>query len=153
MKNDITYTIADLVRQNFLDLDLRLEAQAESLAESGCVSPVIGQWIDAYDVKYLLSALSLGEDAFAERFPGMAHIHEPERLQIVDAIESHFERCPHCSLKRGYDFELDARIKKTCLDNKKFLLDLMGNDEPSTTGNEDSADDDHLTLTASNIGG
>lgn len=153
MKNDITYTIADLVRRNFLDLNLRFEAQAESLEESGCISPVIGQWIDAYDVKYLLSALSLGEEAFSERFPGMAHIHEPERLQIVDAIESHFERCPHCSLKRGYDFELDARIKKTCLDNKEFLLGLMAADEPAGAGNDDSSEDDHpALLAATNVG-
>lgn len=144
MTNDITYSIAALVRQNFSDLDLRLEAQTEALKETNCTIPAIGRWIDAHDVKYLISALSLGESDFAERFPALAHVHEPERLKIVETIESHFERCPHCSLKRGYDLELDLRIKKTCLDNKSFLLELMGDSESVKQDDEDASEDDHM---------
>jgi hypothetical protein len=125
MKANITDAIADLVLQSEPDLTTRLEYQAEALREAKCTNPVIGKWIDANDVKYLLSTFALEGEDFAARFPAMAHITSQERQRVIAAIENHCDRCPHCSLKRGYDLELDARIKHAGQQNNSVLLQLL----------------------------
>jgi hypothetical protein len=129
MKSEITDVIAELVLQTTPDLESRLEDQAEALREVQCVNPLLGRWIDAYDVKYLLSTFALTDKDFAARFPSMAHIAMRERQKVVAAIEEHFDRCPHCYLKRAYDLELDARIKQACQQNNSLLLQLLEEDD------------------------
>jgi hypothetical protein len=141
MRNDLTDIIANFVFKSAPDLASRLEAQAEALDEAKCSNPVIGRWVDENDVKYLLSAFSLNDKDFAERFSSMAHTSRAERQRIVATLEEHFEHCQHCSLKRGYDLELDSRIKQACQQNSDFLLQILKDDET-----EASKEDDHLSM-------
>jgi hypothetical protein len=134
---EITDVIADLVRQANPELDARLESQAEALREHKCTEPLIGKWVDANDVKYLLSTFDLPDEDFAERFPKMANIKLEDRRRVAAAIESHFEQCTHCSLKRGYDLELDAQIKRACRENNALLLELLGEEEAVPAGEGD----------------
>lgn len=133
MKTNITDTIADLVIQAEPDLATRLEYQEEALREVECTNHIFGQWIDAHDVKYLLSTFALGDTDFAERFPTMAHISWHERQRVLAALETHLGKCPHCSLKRGYDLELDARIKQACEQNNSALLQLLKEEAPEAS--------------------
>lgn len=141
MKKDLTDIIADLVFKSAPDLASRLEYQAEALDEAKCSNPVIGRWVDENDVKYLLSTFALSDKDFAERFPAMANTRREERKQVIAAIEGHLEHCKHCSLKRGFDSELDARIKKACQQNSDFLLKILGEDET-----ESAKEGDHLSM-------
>jgi hypothetical protein len=133
---DMTDVIASLVLQAAPDLDSRLEYQAEALREAKCTNPLVGKWIDSTDVKYLFSTLALRDKDFALRFPAMAHITGQKRQQFIAAIEAHFKQCAHCSLKRGYDLELDGRIKQACLENKDFLLQLLKENGTDSLGQE-----------------
>ncbi len=139
MKSDLTDKIADFVFMTTPDLASRLEYQAEALREAKCTNPVVGRWIDENDVKYLLSAFALEEKDFAAKFPTLAHITAQERQQAITTIEDHLEKCPHCSLKRGYDLELDAKIKQECQKNRDVLLQLLKEEEEA----DSSDDDDH----------
>lgn len=141
MKNDLTDVITDLVFKSAPDLADRLEAQSEALDEAKCINPLLGQWIDENDVKYLLSTFALSDKDFTERFPAMAHTTEEQRRRVIATFEEHFEHCQHCSLKRAYDLELDARIKQTCRENSDALLQLLEEDET-----ESSKEDDHPGL-------
>jgi hypothetical protein len=141
MKNDLADVIADFVFKSAPDLASRLEAQAEALAEAKCTNPVIGRWVDENDVKYLLSTFALSDKDFAERFPAMAHTSRAERQLVIAALEEHFEQCQHCSLKRGYDLELDERIKQACRQNSDVLLQILEEDEA-----ELSKEDDHPSM-------
>jgi len=129
MEPEITDIIADLVRQSNPDIEARLESQDEALREHECTDPLIGKWVDANDVKYLLSTFDLADADFAERVPSMAHVGREERRLVAKSIEKHFEQCTHCSLKRGYDLELDAQIKRACRQNSALLLELLGEGE------------------------
>jgi hypothetical protein len=137
MKTAFTVMIADLILKTAPDIASRLEYQAEALREAECTKPVVGLWIDENDVKYLLSAFALEQKDFAARFPAMAHITEQERQQVITTIEDHLDSCPHCSLKRGYDLELDARIKQECQKNREILLQLLEEEEESDSSDED----------------
>jgi len=141
MKNDPTDLIADFVFKSAPDLASRLESQAEALDEAKCTNPVLGRWIDENDVKYLFSVFALNDKDFAERFPTMPPMSRAERQRAVAALEEHFEHCQHCSLKRGYDLELDARIKQACEQNSDLLLQMLGEDET-----ESSKEDDHSSI-------
>jgi hypothetical protein len=125
MKADITNAITDFVLEANPDLGSRLEAQAEALREVECTNPDVGQWIDANDVKYLLSIFALEDKDFAAKFPTMAHITGPERQRFAATIGIHCKHCPHCSLKRESDSELDEHIKQACQQNNNFLLKLL----------------------------
>jgi hypothetical protein len=138
MKTDLTDVIANFVFKSAPDLASRLESQAEALDEAKCSNPVLGRWIDENDVKYLFSTFALNDEDFAVRFPAMAHTTKAERQRVIAAFEEHFEHCQHCSLKRGYDLELDARIKQVCQENSDFLLQMLEEDET-----ESSKEDDH----------
>jgi hypothetical protein len=134
MKTDLTGMIADFVFSSAPDLASRLEYQAEALDAAKCIDPVIGKWVDENDVKYLLSAFALDDDDFDERFPAMARTGSAERQRVIAVLEKHFEHCEHCSLKRGYDLEMDARIKKACQQNSDFLLQALREDQPELSG-------------------
>lgn len=133
-KADLIDLIADLVFKSAPDLASRLEAQAEALDEAKCINPVIGRWVDENDVKYLLNTFALNDKDFAERFPAMAHTSGVERQRVIAALGEHFEHCKHCSLKRGYDLELDARIKQASRQNSDLLLRLMADDQATSKG-------------------
>lgn len=137
MGSEISDIITDLVFLADVDLEARLEAQAEALRESGCVNPILGRWVDENEVNYLLATLALKDEDFTEEFPSMAHITWQERQGLIAALESHFEQCPHCSLKRGYDLEMDARIEQTCEQNNNTLLRILKEDEDDSTDESD----------------
>jgi hypothetical protein len=143
MKPEITDVIADLTIKSNPELESRLEYQAEALREVPCTNPVIGRWIDANDVKYLLSAFDLRDEDFAAKFPAMANVTREDRRRVIAAIEKHFDQCQHCSLKRGYDLELDAQIKQVCQQNDSLLLQLL---EDGDAEMSDEADHGPLKL-------
>ena len=136
MKPDITDVIAELVLESTPELAARLEAQAEALREVECINPVFGRWVDANDVKYLLSTFNLSDKDFAAKFPSIEGLTGENRQQLIAAIEAHCDSCPHCSLKRGYDLELDTRIKQACQQNNKLLLQLLEEDETDSSEEE-----------------
>jgi hypothetical protein len=109
---DFDKLIIDLVRKAEPDLDARLESQAEALDDLECTNPVLGRWIDEYDVEYLFAAFNLNDTEFAANFPDLAHLNQHDRSQIIEAFENHFDQCPHCHLKRGYDLEMNERIER-----------------------------------------
>jgi hypothetical protein len=134
MKSDIADVIAELVRQKNPDVDSRLAYQAEELGEVRCTSPLMGRWVDSHDVEYMLSALDLDDEDFAPRFPAAAHVRAEERRRLAAAMESHLGVCKHCSLKRGFEVELDGRIERACLENRDFLLRLVEDEEAAAGG-------------------
>jgi hypothetical protein len=148
MKYDVIDVIADLVRQSTPDLPARLEYQAEALSELECTQPMLGRWIDEYDVNYLLSAFALADKDFAAKFPGMAHFSGHERQQFLIMLETHFERCPHCSLKRGYELELDARIEQACRQNRDSLLQLLEEETTEMSDEGEHQNDKRLSARA-----
>lgn len=142
MESDISDIIAGFVAEADPELASRMEYQAEALRENPCTDPAsFGRWVDANDVKLLISAFTLEDKDFAVRFPKWKHITAPERQKFLVGLEAHFETCKHCSLKRGYDLELDARIKKVCQQNNKLLLQLLREEEA-----EDSKEGEHLRM-------
>ncbi len=141
MEPEITEVIADLVHEAEPDLESRLESQAEALLERKCVTPLIGSLVDAFDVKYLLSSLSLEDPDFAATFSALSSMTSERRVELVKSIKVHFNQCPHCFLKRSYDLEIDARIKQVCRNNAPFLLRLLSEEEP-----EPSKESDHRTI-------
>lgn len=126
---DITDVIADLVLQAEPDLMSRFAYQAEALREVKCLNPVIGRWLAAVDLNYLLSVLALHDKDFADMFPGAAHTTMQERRQFSAALDAHMEQCPACALAHGYDLELDARLEQACQQNNKLLLQILDEDE------------------------
>jgi len=141
MKANIANVIAEFVRQSDSDLDVRLESQAQALIETHCVQPIIGKWIDANDAESLLGAFALADKDFADKFPALAHVTARERHQCIKAIEVHFEHCQHCSLKRGYDLEMDSRIEQAYRQNKNSLLQLLREND-----SESSDEGDHILV-------
>lgn len=129
MKYDFSDLFTSLVIQAEPDLATRLEYQGGALQETKCTSPLLGRWIDAHDVVYLFSVLALKDKDFAGIFPSMAHVTAREREQLSAVLERHFEDCTHCSLKRGYDLEMDARIEQACRQNSEFLLQELRQDQ------------------------
>ena len=130
---DFDNLIIDLVRKAEPDLDSRLESQAEALNDLKCTNPVLGRWIDEYDVEYLMSAFDLDDEEFSANFPAMAHLDQHDRTQIMDAFEKHFDQCPHCYLKRGYDLEMNARIERAYTTNNAAVTQHLQSAEPSPT--------------------
>ena len=126
---DFDDLIVDLVRQGEPDLDSRLESQAEALKELECTNPVLGRWIDEYDVEYLIAAFNLDDDEFSSRFPAMGHLNQHDRSQIIEAFENHFDQCPHCFLKRGYDMEMNARIERAYDLNNAAVMEHLQSEE------------------------
>ena len=121
--------IVDLVRKAEPDIDARLESQAEALKELECTDPVLGRWIDEYDVEYLIAAFNLDDDEFSSTFPAMANLNQHDRSQIIEALENHFDQCPHCFLKRGYDTEMNARIERAYRDNNAAVVQQLSQEE------------------------
>jgi hypothetical protein len=121
--------IVDLVRKAEPDIDTRLESQAEALKELECTDPVLGRWIDEYDVEYLIAAFNLDDDEFSSTFPAMGTLNQHDRSQIIKALENHFDQCPHCFLKRGYDTEMNARIERAYRDNNAAVVQQLSQEE------------------------
>jgi hypothetical protein len=139
MGAEISSVITDLVFQADPDLEARLEAQAEALRETECINPMLGRWIDENDVNYLLATLALKDVDFAEEFPAMEHITGQERRDLSAALEVHFDQCSHCSLKRGYDLEMDARVEQVCQQNDDSLLQILKEDKDAADSSEEDA--------------
>lgn len=125
MNSDLLEIIANLLIEDDPALEVRLECQDEDLNESACTAPVLGKWIAAYDVEYLLASFSLLEEDFAQMFPSLAHVPSSVRRQIVTAFEEHLEWCRHCWLKAAYDKELNALIDRVLLEESDRLLQLF----------------------------
>lgn len=139
MESDISNIIANLLREAEPDLDSRMKDQAEALKDSRCTDPLIGRWIDTNHVQYLLAAFALNDSDFAENFPKMAHVSEDQRKRIINSFDDHFAHCVHCSLKRGYDLELDSRIERVIGNNRDHLLHQLQPEQPIS-------ESDHLEL-------
>ena len=133
MKSDLTDVIADLVLKSAPGLASRLDYQAETLLEARCIEPMLGRWIESNAADELLSAFALEDNDFAARFPTMTHLSGEERYRVVATIENHFEQCPHCSLQREYDLELDTHIEQALQQNDELLLQLLEEDEADSS--------------------
>lgn len=129
MNEDIGDFIASLVCNREDDLPTRLQYQVEALAESACSEPSLGQLIDETPVSLLMAALAASDQELAEVFPTLSRFALGERQEIRERLDDHFEKCLHCSLKRGYDHEMDNRIEQACHENKDELLRLLDADE------------------------
>lgn len=140
MESDFSDIIVSMLRQAEPDLDTRLEYQAEALRDAKCTEPLLGRWIETNHVQYLLSAFALSDDDFAENFPKMAHVNEHQRKRIIKAFEDHFENCRRCSLKRGYDLELDSRIERVFRENRDELIHELEPEHPKTPDDSEHAD-------------
>ncbi|HKO42932.1 MAG TPA: hypothetical protein VJU84_06575 [Pyrinomonadaceae bacterium] len=125
IEEDIIDVIARLVCDSDTELEARLEYQQDALAESKCIDPMVGRRIAEGDAEYLFSAFGLDDENFAARFPNMAHFTREGRGTLIETFSTHLDRCLHCSLRRGYDLELGARIKRVCRENKDVLLRLL----------------------------
>ncbi|HKO61588.1 MAG TPA: hypothetical protein VJV03_10545 [Pyrinomonadaceae bacterium] len=136
MKTEITEIIANLVVEEDPEVRERLDYQDEALTESVCINPIIGRWIEENDVKYLLASLNLPDHDFAKKFPAMASVSGHLRGKLIGTFETHLQHCKHCSLKTGYDLELDARIKQSCLAHSGRLLQHL-KEEKSEAVDED----------------
>lgn len=130
MKYDIANLISDFVREGDQDLQSRLESQAEALADLQCTDERLGRWVDSNPVEYLYAAFNLKDQDFAKEFPRLAHITSSERRLFLKRIDEHFCQCVRCSLKRGYDLELDSRIERACREHKGLLLQALKEDKP-----------------------
>jgi hypothetical protein len=147
MKYDFSDIIADFVLEADEDLPSRLEYQSEALREAGCEDPALGRWVDLNEVNLLLSALDLDDRAFSDRFPAMTHLDGHERRRIAAALETHFEQCAHCSLKRGYDIEMDGRIEHAFGENRGLLLQILGEEDESESSEEGEHGGTEITST------
>jgi len=136
MKSRTSTAIVDLVRRANPDLEFRLEAQAEALRESECDEPAIGQWVVRHGVEYLTSVLDLDDINFAKRFSSVAQLDQRQRQQIKAEIETHLDRCKHCSLAHGYELELDARMMRAFRENKTEFLQLLDEEEADLSEGE-----------------
>ena len=126
MKN-ILEAIANLVCQSDAEVQNRLREQQQELRQHRCTQPKLGHWVLNHDVNYLLSTLELSEQEFRTRFP-KSRVSVHYRRKLVGDLEKHFQQCIHCSLKRGYDMELDARIEQACKQHANVLLGFMTED-------------------------
>lgn len=136
MTFEVKNLIVDLVFQTTPELDARLEYQAEALRDTKCMQPLVGRYIDANHVEYMLAALALGKQDFTELFPAMARIAGPDRREVAAAIEQHLELCLHCSLKRAYDLELDVRIEQACKRSNEPFLQLPQEKKGGSSGDQ-----------------
>ena len=118
------------------DMKSRLEYQAEALKEIKCINLIVGQWIAQNGVDYLLSVLDLDDHTLGKRFPSFTLVNYERRQRMKAAIESHLENCPHCSLKRGYELEMDALVEKLARQDKDYLLECLEEDEPDQSEGE-----------------
>lgn len=143
---DIIYKISNLMYKSFPE-DAEGNYKDEALLETICTSPVIGQLVDAYDVKFLMSIFKLSDDDFREEFNGISDFPRERRLEAVEAIEKHFERCRHCALKQGFDYVEDARIKTFCRENSSLILEMMDRSAEHPE-NSETAEGDHRAATA-----
>jgi hypothetical protein len=134
--SDITDLIADFIRQAEPDLNTRLEYQAQALEDLKCTNAVLGKWVEAHDVQYLLAAFDLDDEEFASNFPGMAHLKEHDRQRIIETFEIHFEHCSRCHLKRSYDLEFNGRIESAVRQQKVHLSPQFRATDPEKSGEE-----------------
>lgn len=142
MKTNMFDAIANLVWQSSSEVRIRSLKQREALRENKCSQPEMGRWVDRHDVNHLLSMLELDDLEFSSRFP-MSHASSQDRRRLAAALARHFEQCIHCSLKRGYDVELDGRIEQACKEHAEELLILLNDEEVEVA---DESDHQYLDL-------
>ena len=143
---DFDHLIIDLVRKAEPDLDSRLESQAEALKELECINHALGRWIDEYDVEYLMAAFSLDDGEFSSSFPTMGHLNQDNRKQIIEAFENHFDQCPHCYLKRGYDLEMNARLERAYVDNNVVVAQHLQSAKMVAAREDEAVSDDVINV-------
>jgi hypothetical protein len=128
-EKDCVQLIARLVREADMEAGARDKAaQRDAVVETECTFRVIGNWVDSFDIKYLLSILALNDKDFVENFPNAGTIPREDRKALARTIESHIDGCQHCALKRGFDIEEDDQIKRICRDNRAMLLEMLAED-------------------------
>ncbi len=141
MKHEFVDLLAAFVRKAEPDLTFRLETHAEELNSLPCTEPVIGKWVDAHDVEFMMAAFALDDDDFTAEFPGLADLPQQDRQQIIKAFDQHFQQCAHCGRKQSYDHEFNSRVDAVVQKNRTDLLDYLDQHAPETAG-----DDEDLTL-------
>jgi hypothetical protein len=138
----------DKLRQNETDLNSRLEAQSEALRDLECTNPVVGKWIDAYDVEYLISALELDDEDFAKHFPALEYLKQSDREKMISAFTHHMDHeCAHCGLKRGFDAEFSARVERSMRPANLRVVHSSEQAQPESPA-ESVAQPPHATATA-----
>ena len=130
-EKDCVQLIAQLVRDADKQPGARdKDAQKDAVSETGCTVLVIGNWVDNFDIKYLLSILALNDKDFVENFPNAGAIPREDRQAVARTIESHIEGCRHCALKQGFDIEEDDQIKRICRENRALLIEMLAGNRP-----------------------
>lgn len=143
MKSEFVDLLAAFVRKEESDLTFRLETHAEELNNLPCTEPVIGKWVDAHDVEFMMAAFALDDDDFAAEFPGITNLSQPDRQRIIKAFEQHFQQCAHCGRKQNYDHEFNSRVDAVVQKNRTDLLEYLDQQAPESS----AADQDHdITL-------
>jgi hypothetical protein len=125
MFKDITGEIADLVFKSTPDLCAQLKQQAQKLAGIACNEPVIGRWIEANDLDYLVAAFSLNDDDFTQRFPTAVATTKQERRQLIKRFRAHVKTCPHCASKDEGDRALDQLIDRALTENRLEFVERL----------------------------
>jgi hypothetical protein len=85
--------------------------QQAELANIVCSHPSVGNWIDEFEMPFLLEMLSADDEDIATNFPGV-ELSGPDRHMLCDAVIEHAAECPHCQLKMKNDAELEAAIHR-----------------------------------------
>ena len=143
MKSEFIDLLTDFVRQAEPDLDRRLEVHTSELNKFPCTEPIIGKWVDAHDVDFLLAAFALDDEDFAADFPALGHLKQPHRKRIIDAFNDHFQRCVHCSRKQSYDSEFNSRVDHVLQKKRKELLQCL---EQEVTNEGADEEDERLSV-------
>lgn len=120
METDLITLLSRIVLEKDDDTPNRFAAQADALKENPCTNLEYGRFVDACDFPLLMETLMLDDEVFSREFPGV-QMTVDERKAFADALELHCEKCPHCNLKRAYDSDWQARIKKALAENKQII--------------------------------
>ena len=124
MEDDITSTIASLVRKANSNFERELKEQEETLRGLECINPYYGEWLDM-GVELLFSIFELEDNDFARQLPELAHLSKSARRQFLKHIEAHLRECDHCALVQQYQVTLNAKIEEACIDNRELLIQQL----------------------------
>ncbi len=124
-EKDLIAFLSGLIIEKDADVPHRLEDQDAALRELKCTNPAVGSWIDACDFPFLIETLLLSVAVFSQEFPNVKLTAE-ERREFANALEAHCESCAHCHLKRAYDIELQARVRKVFVENRQAFAKAIG---------------------------
>jgi hypothetical protein len=97
----------------------------EGLSQT-CEEPLIATLVDAFGYRFLIRTLELSDQVFEEVYG--ERISSQERRAAIDAIQSHWDSCPHCQHLDAEHNKEDELIE-LCLrdgDAETLLLNQWG---------------------------